>query len=163
LWTFGRLGDGYFALYSYRPTTWITYDPAIIATNGMVQPFDLRADGGPDNVWIVECGNRADWESFAAFRTAISAAAVEVTPRPGFQQGFDVVYESPSQGRVTFGWEAPFTVKGSEISTSGKRFDNPWSQTELDARVTEIEAEGFGVSLDFDRARRNVFGPRTGQ
>jgi len=157
-WTFGRFGDGYFALYSYRPTTWLVYDPQVIATNGMVQPFDLRADGGPDNVWIVECGRRADWQSFAAFRAAVSAAAVTITRLSGLQ-GFDVAYESPSQGHVTFGWQAPFTVQGRAIAPSGKRFDNPWSLTDLNTRLTAIAADGFGVRLDFAQARRDVFAP----
>jgi len=160
-WTFARLGDGYLALFSHRPTEWIEYDPAVIATNGMEKPFDLRAPGGPDNVWIVECGRAADWDTFPAFRDAVSSASVQITPRPGFQQGYDVSYDSPSQGRLTFGWEAPLTVRERQVAIAGfPRFDNPWSQTELDSRVTEIEVDGYGVRLDFEGARRDVYGPR---
>lgn len=163
-WTFGSLRDGYVALYSFRSTQWIVYDPTVIATNGMVKPFDLHADGGADNVWIVECGNAQRWGSFAAFRAAIVASNVQVTPlgqaQPGVTNGFDVVYDSPSQGHVTFGWEAPFVVGGSEIPITGfARYDDPWSQTGFNTRTTEIEDAGYGVHMDFEQGARTVFGP----
>lgn len=163
-WTFGRRGDGYVALYSYRPTQWITYDPALVATNGMVQPFDLRADGGADNVWIVECGGRAEAGSFAAFRAAIAASTVSATPLPrtpvGLPGGFDVSYESPSQGRITFGWNAPLTVRGEEVPIAGyPRRDNPWAQTEYGARTTEIAVDGYRIALDFAAGTRLVTAP----
>ncbi len=97
-WTFGRRGDGYIALWSSRPTEWRAYDPAVVATNGMVQPFDLVAPGGADNVWIVEVGRRADHGEFADFVGAISAAEVEVTRPVGNQQR--ARYVSPSQGEL---------------------------------------------------------------
>lgn len=163
-WTFGKFRDGYIALYSYHPTQWISYDPTVIATNGMVRPFDLHADGGADNVWIVECGNARQWASFDAFRAALAAATVQVTPlastQPGIPGGFDVVYESPSQGRVTFGWNAPFTVGGTEIPiTAFPRYDNPWSQTELNTRATRIADDASGVQLDFEAGTRVAFSP----
>lgn len=162
-WTFGRLGEGYIALYSFRPVEWIAYDPSEYATNGMVKPFDLRASGGPNNVWIVECGRQADWGSFAAFRDTIGASTVEITPRgnPGSPSTpFDVVYESPSQGRVTFGWDAPLVAAGNAIQTSHfPRFDNPWSNTRFNSRVTYIGREGYGVKLDFEAGTRQVWEP----
>ncbi len=56
-WTLGRKGDGYVALWSWRPTQWRTHDPAVTFTNGLTQPFDLVAPGGADNVWIGEVGS----------------------------------------------------------------------------------------------------------
>jgi hypothetical protein len=116
-WTFGRKGQGYVALYSWRRTTWQLYPPEELALpqNGpLTRSFDLVAPGGPDNVWIVECGREADWRSFAAFRDAILGAGVAVTPRPtAFNHDtFDVAYDSPSQGLLAFGWDAPFVVRG---------------------------------------------------
>jgi len=161
-WTFGRFRDGYIALYSHRPAAYVVYDPAVYATNGMVQPFDLRADGGADTVWIVECGRKAQWGSFAAFRAAVSASRVAVTSRGpsqgGVSPGYDVEYDSPSQGRLTFGWEAPFLVRGVEQPLAGyPRYDNPWSQTPFDTRATRIDTDGAGVALDFARGTREVY------
>ncbi|MGH7789607.1 MAG: hypothetical protein ACRERC_22235 [Candidatus Binatia bacterium] len=162
-WTFGRRGDGYIALYSFRPTEWIAYDPAVHATNGMLAPFDLRADGGADNVWIVECAQAVDWESFAAFRTAIAAAPVRVTALPPLGTlagGYDVAYDSPSIGALTFGWEAPLTVEGSEVPIAGyPRYDNPWSTAAHGGRRTVINADGFSLTLDFEPAQRTVAAP----
>jgi len=162
-WTLGRFRDGYIGLYSFRPAHWVVYDPTVYATNGMVQPFDLRADGGADNVWIVECGRQAEWGSFENFRAAITASHVEVTtlpksgPLPG---GFDVVYDSSSQGRMTFGWNAALTIKGTAVPISNSpRYDNPWSQTPFDTRQLQIAGGGYGVELDFDHGTRRVFGP----
>jgi len=163
-WTFGRFRDGYIALYSYRPAEYLVYDPAVYATNGMEKPFDLVANGGADNVWIVECGSREQWTSFDAFRAAILASTVEVTPlgepRSGLSPGFDVVYESPSRERVTFGWNVPFTVAGS-VQPIGEfaRYDNPFAQTPFDRQVTSIAHDGFQLTLDFERGMRDVLAP----
>lgn len=161
-WTFGRFRDGYIALYSHRPATYLEYDPAVYATKGMVKPFDLRAEGGADTVWIVECGRKVQWGSFEAFRAAIATSRVVVTSRGpaqgGVSPGYDVEYDSPSQGLIIFGWTAPFVVRGVEQSIAGyPRFDNPWSQTPFNTRSARIEADGAGVALDFEHAVRDVY------
>ncbi len=164
-WTFAKKGDGYVALYSWRPTRWLVYDPTRYATNGMVLPFDLLADGGADNVWLVECGRAADWGDFDAFRAAIAQASIVVTPRgpahaDGTSDGFDVVYDSPTQGHVTFGSDGPFTVAGREVPLGNfPRFDNPFAQIPFDTQVIDIAHEGFSLSLDFEAANRIVSGP----
>jgi hypothetical protein len=78
-WTLGRAGDGYVALWSWRPTTWREHDPSVTFTNGLTEPFDLVAPGGADNAWIVEVGDAGRWGSFDAFATAVTRAAVDVT------------------------------------------------------------------------------------
>src|SRR5262245_15612877 len=164
-WTFGRKGDGYVALFSWRPTRWLVYDPTRYATNGMVQPFDLLAEGGADNVWLVECGRAADWDSFDAFRGAIARAALTVTPRPSTEPsplsaGFDVVYESPSQGRITFGSTGDFTVGGRVVPLRDfPRFDNPFAQVRFPAAQIDLAHDGYALHLDFSTPSRVVLGP----
>lgn len=164
-WTFGRKGDGYVALYSYRPVEWISYDPNEIATNGMVKPFDLRANGGPNNVWIVECGRAADGQTFEQFQAAVAAAAVTVTPKGALTStntAFDVTYQSPSQGAVTFGWDAPFTVGGATIPLDdARRFNNPFAQSEYNGQSTHIEVDGYGLDLDVAAGTRSVTPPES--
>lgn len=164
-WTFGRLGDGYVALYSYRPAQFLVYDPTIYATGGHTLPFDLVAAGGADNVWIVECGSRSTSGSFAAFRRAIARSSVQVTSRGpssgGVSPGYDVVYNSPSQGRMAFGWEAPFTVRGRTTALgSFPRFDNPWAHAGFTDQTLNIRNGAYGVALDFAGRTRVVSGPR---
>jgi hypothetical protein len=169
-WTFGRFGDGYIALYSMRPAQWITYDPAVIATHGMQLPFELRAEGGPDNVWIVEMGSRAANGSFEAFKNAVLAADVTIAratearvdslgyPIPKLFER--VTYRSPSQGLVEFGWDAPLVVGGQERPLRHTlRFDNPWSRSEFQSMVYEIETPSGknGVRLDFGGPTREIW------
>lgn len=157
-WTFGRKGSGYVALYSHRPTTWRAGQPEVFQNGGL--PFDLVAEGGAQNVWIVECGDQARWGSFEAFRTAVAAAEVTVTPIPdqdgnSFPDGFDVAYASPSQGLVSFGWYAPLVVDGAEIALADyPRFDNRYVQTPFDARRYAVSDGKYSLLLDFDEDLR---------
>jgi hypothetical protein len=164
-WTLGRFREGYIALYSWRPAEFVDHGPGV-ATDGMALPFDLVAEGGPDNVWIVECGREADWGSFAAFRAAIANASVAVTARttglppkarPPF---FDVVYDSPSQGEMAFGWEGPLSVQGVEVPITGyPRYDNPWVQTPFENRNLWVFDAGTRTALghDFAAGRRATY------
>jgi hypothetical protein len=177
-WTFGRLRDGYIALYSWRLAEFVDHGPAV-PTNGMVAPFDLIADGGPDNVWIVECGRAADWGSFAAFQSAIRASQVSVNPvteglpEEAVPPFFEVSYRSPSLGALSFGWESPLVVDGEEIPISGyPRYDNPWSQVafqsvdqlihdwKTDTLLLHNFERGWRVGFRFDRLRRWLGAPR---
>jgi hypothetical protein len=155
-WTFGRRGDGYVALWSWRPTEWRTHDPAVTFTNGLTEPFDLVAPGGADNVWIAEVGNADRWGSFDAFVDALAAAPVSVHDRghvDGVSQGFDVSYGSPTEGTMAFSWTGPLTVDGAEVPLHGTdRYDNRFGTT------------GFGdtrVEIADDRSRLTV-DPTTG-
>jgi len=161
-WTFGRQGDGYVALYSHRPAEFLEYDPARHAMGDHTQPFDLVARGGADNVWIVECGRRARWGSFAAFRRAIVASAVQIESRGasarGVSPGYNVVYGSPSQGEMKFGWVSPLFVKGRERPLGDyPRYDNPWARVAYDSRAFDIRYGRHGVKLDFAAKVREVF------
>jgi hypothetical protein len=167
-WIFGRRGDGYVALYSYRSAEFLSYDPAVYATDGHTLPFDLVASGGADNVWIVEVGTAADWGSFAAFRSAVGSALVEVQSLGastfGVSPGYSVTYDSPSAGELSFGWTAPLTVNGNaEAQSSFQRFDNPWARAPFTSQQLQIDAAQYSVALDFAAKTRSVKGPGSGR
>ncbi|MEB2345486.1 MAG: hypothetical protein OZ948_12160 [Deltaproteobacteria bacterium] len=139
-WTFARFRDGYVGLYSWRLAEFVDHGPEV-PNDGMTLPWDLVASGGPDNVWIVECGRAADWGSFQAFRDALRAAPVTVTaattglPAGTLPPFFTVSYGSPSQGTVEFAWTGPLVVAGSEVPITGyPRMDNPWVQIPFEER-----------------------------
>jgi hypothetical protein len=165
-WTFGRLGKGYVGLYSYRPAKYLVYNGTTQATGGRTKPFDLVADGGADNVWIVECGRESDAGSFQAFQDKVSAARITVTSRgaaksTGESPGFDVVYVSPSKGEVHFGWEMPFTVGGKDVLLRGPgRYDNPYAHVTSDPTEIVFERDGVGLRLDVPNGRRTLYGPK---
>jgi rhamnogalacturonyl hydrolase YesR len=162
-WTFGRKASSYVALYSHRPTIWRTGQPEVFKNAGL--PFDRVATGGPDNVWIVELGSEGESGSFGAFKTAVSTSAISVTPVPdaegnGFGDGFDVVYESPSKGTVTFGWHAPLVVSGSEVPlTWERRYDNPYVKTRFNEARHEIRNGDAVLALDFEKPSRAASAP----
>ena len=163
-WVLGRVGDNYVALYSWRPLRWVSYDPAEYDTDKMTEPFELVADGGPNNVWITELGSAGEYATFEAFVAAITANEPVVTPLGDaavFSTGFNVEWVSPSQGLVEFGWERPFTVGTPDAATTVElseypRIDAPWAQVAFDSTAYDIEAGGETLHLDVvARTRRS--------
>jgi hypothetical protein len=160
-WTLGRKGDGYVALWSWRPTSWRAHDPTVTFTNGLSEPFDLVAEGGADNVWISEVGDAATWGSFDDFAAAVTGAAVTVVPRPvgadGLPGGFDVSYASPSSGSLALGTTGAFTVDGSEVALHGdNRFDNPFGTTPFASPSVTISESTATLELDTERWTRHA-------
>jgi hypothetical protein len=158
-WTFGRKGDGFVALYSHNPTTWRSGQPEVYQNAG--RPFDLVA-AGEQNAWIVEVGDAGTWADFAAFRAAVAAAEISVTPvadqdDDGYDDAFDVTYASPSRGTITFGWHAPLTADGAEVPLRHEdRIDNPYVKAPFDARRYEVVLGEHRLLLDFAAAERTA-------
>lgn len=122
-WVLARRRDGYVALWSWRPAAWREHDTAQVWTGGLVEPFDLVAEGGPENVWICEVGDADRWGSFARFGAAVVGAAVEVDDHgwgdDGAHRGFTVAYASPAEGRLEVGPSGPLRVDGAEVPIAG--------------------------------------------
>ena len=166
-WTFGRDGDGYVALWSWRPTEWRTHDPSETFTNGLTEPFDLVARGGADNVWISEVGDAGEWGSFDAFVDAVTAAPVEVEDLgeddQGVSEGFEVTYGSPTEGTMAFSWTGPLTVDGTEVPLHrDMRIDNPFSTVPEGADEIRVEAGDASVEIDLSEGRRHAMVRRGG-
>jgi hypothetical protein len=132
-WVFARKGDGYLALRSQHPYTWNT-DP------GEDQFRELLVDR-PDNIWICEMGRRAVDGDFSAFIGRLVKAPLH------FDQ-LSVVYESPSQGRLEFGWSGPFRQDGQVIAFGDyPRYDNPYAFVDFPAEKVEIKCKGQHLEL----------------
>ncbi|HYZ97155.1 MAG TPA: hypothetical protein VE575_00305 [Acidimicrobiales bacterium] len=159
-WTFGRKGDGYVALWSWRPTEWREHDPAVTFTNGLTEPFDLVAPGGAHNVWIGEVGDVDRWGSFDAFVEDLSSTAIDVEDlgsESGVSQGFDVTYASPTEGTLQLAWTGPLTVDGAEVPLGGTdRFDNPFGSTAFADTTVEVSDGSARLSLDLARGQRRA-------
>ncbi len=157
-WTFGRKGDGYVALYSLLPTVWREGQPEVFQNGGL--PFDLVAPGSAQNVWIVECGSAQEWQSFAAFQAAIGAATITTQAVPdlqgdGLPDGYAVVYDSPSQGKMEFDWHGPLVVDGLDVPIADyPRYDTPFGMTPFGDDQVEIELDGYRLELDFANLER---------
>ncbi len=158
-WTLGRKGDGYVALWSWRPVHWRPHDPAQVPTGGLTKDFDLVADGGADNVWITEVGDAKQWGSLDAFSQAVTTAPITVTPRPakaqGVPGGFDVGYTSPSEGQLSFSSDGPLTVDGQDQALGDyPRMDNPWTTVPFGTRKMTVRDGTFSLTLDTERWTR---------
>jgi hypothetical protein len=163
-WVFARKGRSYIALYSWRETEWQEYPPEELdrVGGGLRRSFDLVAPGGPDNVWIVECGRRSrlpEPHAFFIFRSQIAAARLRVTPQPTEQghQTFDVVYDSPSQGRIHFGWDGPLEVRRNEVPLDGyPRTDNPFVTAERGDSAWTVSGRRTELALDWAAGTRSA-------
>lgn len=160
-WVCGQRRGGYVALWSWRPASWRLHDPAEVFTNGLVERFELVADGGPDNVWVVELGDVERWGSFEVFCAAVADAAVDVTDlgwdEAGAHAGFDVVYDSPAEGRLELRHDGGLTVDGAPVAIDGyPRFDNPFVSASEGEPVLRIADDVGGFVLDLGAGKRTA-------
>ncbi|HLU41427.1 MAG TPA: twin-arginine translocation signal domain-containing protein [Microthrixaceae bacterium] len=154
-WTIGRKGDGYVALWSERPTTWRTYDPEVVATRGMEQPFDLVAEGSAHNTWVVEVARRADAGAFADFVERITTAEIAMDrSTPGDPR---LRYVSPSQGELRYSPRSGLTVEGEKVPVGGHpRLESPWGDVCHLGKFLALRDGDRSLVIDFDKGAREV-------
>jgi len=152
-WTIVAKNGGYIALWSWRAPTWREYDPSLVATNGMVKPFDLVAEGGSDNVWIVEVGsdNGGSLDDFVNAVTGIDPSVVRD------DTGFAVSWTSPSSGIIDYSSTGVFLVEGVEYATSDHpRHESPWGGVDHLSRQYNLTAGTSTWACDFDAMTRDL-------
>ena len=137
-WICGRKGDGYIGLYVQYPYRWLKDEQGRV--------IEVRVDG-PEAAWVVEMGEKGPWVNFEAFVEAVTTASIRC-------QGLQVEYGSPSQGRITFGWEGDLQVAGKVVPLHNyERFDNPYAQTGFTSPKVTIRRQAEELVLDFDAAK----------
>lgn len=113
-WLFGLKNEGYIALRSMNTYHW--QNEGIYAGNEIVSK-------GRKNIWIVEMGNKNQYNSFNNFIDKVSKSEINY-------KRLNVKYKSPSQGEISVGWNKKLRVKGIVIETDEyKRYDNSTSKT----------------------------------
>ncbi len=163
-WVFGREGDAYVGLWSHRPTTWRSGQPEVWKNGD--QPFDLVAEGGASNVWVMQVASAAQFESFGAFQDALigsikSVKEVADKGGDGFGDGFSVVFQSPTEGEMEFDWHAPLKVGGVEFPLHQPlRFKNPFATAEFGTGRYQFQAtsgdEESSLLIDFAKGVRTA-------
>ncbi len=157
-WLFGRKGRGYIAVRSMEMGYWEDKDPDLFravwpekweSRLAAAREYEYVAQGHA-NVWVVEMGSEAENGSFAAFMARFAGVApVGNTHR--------FTYDSPSLGRMAFGWCEPLTVNGQEIPLHGyPRYDTPFCRAEFGASRYEISCGGKEAVLDFEKHERSL-------
>lgn len=153
-WVFARKGDGYLALRSQRPFYWKTDNPADCHTDLIAHdPEDVGRElvaPGESNIWICEMGRRETDGEFAEFVQKVATAVIKFN-------GVNVTYESPSQGRLEFGWKRPFMQNGHPIQVHDyPRYDNPYVQAGFAADEIVVTANEAYLKLDWQAMTREV-------
>lgn len=155
-WTFARSGGGYLGLWSWRPTRWA---PVAANPGGLTQPYDLVADGGADNVWIVQVGGAG--QSFEEFVESVAAAPIQVTNDEATSRAtdteFEVSYRSPSEGELRFASSDDLTVDGTVLPLHRTaRVDNPYAQVPGGSSSWTIGHDGRTLTLDLATGARTA-------
>jgi hypothetical protein len=157
-WIFARKGEGYLALHSQYPYYWkheTTHRQVDVRVREKQELADyVRTRGsaedvgreiivpGKHNIWICELGRREVDGEFAAFVARISGADLRF-------DGLDVAYDSPSVGKLAFGWETPFRQNGRLVELHGyPRYENPYMRA-------AFATEKIDVVLGEERLRLN--------
>ncbi len=136
-WVLARKGDGYVALFSNNPASWVDGDEWI--------DQELRADG-VRNAWICEVGDTTQYGSFDEFVAQVTSALVVVAG------DLTVKYDSPGQGLMDFSWTGPLLVDGEEVSIGPyPRYESPYAVKEYDGADPYVIRRG-GRSLTLDPA-----------
>ncbi|GHV20756.1 hypothetical protein FACS1894174_03210 [Bacteroidia bacterium] len=134
-WIIARKDKGYIALYSHS-TPKRKWDK-----HGKL--YDYVAQGR-QNTWICEMGSEKESGSFKQFTEAILSSKT-------YGDGLNISYQSPSLGKIEFGWEKPLFIQGKEISITGyPRFNNIYSQSEFNTLQMEIKYKNKSISLEFE-------------
>jgi hypothetical protein len=142
-WTFGLRGDSYIGLWSQKPARWVE--------TGEYAQKELIADG-KENVWICEMGNSDDYPSFEDFMEQVSSAGI-------ISNGLEVVYESPAQGPLSFGWDKPLFNDEKEIVLNEyPRYYNHYTNTAFPAEVISLENNEHSLLLDYKNFDRKSSG-----
>ncbi len=140
-WIFARKNDGFLALWSKKPYRW--------QNKGKFTDKEVIAEG-KKNVWICELGSKKEYGSFEKFINFVSNAKIETS-------GLDIIYHSPSQGKLEFGWDKPLRQNGRVISLRDyPRYDNKYVKAGFPADVVEIPFGDQKLILDYTNLRREV-------
>jgi hypothetical protein len=152
-WTVGRKGDGYIALWSWRQPTWREDDPAQLAAKGMIKQYDLLANGGPDNVWVVEVGENGDGD-FTTWKGRVTSSEPTVARSDA---GFTVRWTSPSAGDLSFGSTGDFTVKGqAQPLADFPRHTSRFGTVDRLSKTYAIASDRARLRLDFTNQTRTL-------
>jgi hypothetical protein len=141
-WVFARRGLGFLALRSQHAAEWQT-EPGEDQNRELIVP-------GRSNVWICELGREAVDGPFETFMERLTAAKVEFGRAR-------VVYESPSQGRLEFGWRGPLRHRGEIVRLDGyPRYESPYARARFPSEQVEVQHGDRWLRLRWSEARREA-------
>lgn len=140
-WIFARKGDGYLALWSKQDYHW--------QKQGEEKDIEVIAPG-KENIWLCELGRKAIDGDFEEFMDRISNAAIKA-------KGLDITYESPSQGKMEFGWKDALKQNGQIIQLADyPRYYNPYMEASFPGDKISIDNNGHWLRLNYKELKREA-------
>ena len=141
-WIFARYGDGYLALYSQHTYEW-RKAPGDQLPQEIVVP-------GKQNIWVCEMGRKAEDGTFTDFIHRISQSTIVFNKNA-------VVYHSPTQGQIWFGWDGQLRRNGKPLPLDDyPRYDNACSQVAFDDDVLSIDHGKHNLTLTWSKRKRDT-------
>lgn len=141
-WIFARRRNGYLALRSMKPYHWQD-EPGEDQDKEIIAP-------GKENIWLCELGRRDTDGQFDEFIERICASRLEFND-------LNVIFQSPSQGQLEFGWKGPLRQDGLEVPLNDyPRYQNPYTRTEFSSSLCAISCAGKQLKLTFDSCERFI-------
>jgi hypothetical protein len=140
-WIFGRVGEGYVALYSHNPYRWVTDGPD--ADQEIVAP-------GLKNVWICQIGGKDTDGHFTSFVRKLSQAKIRF-------HDLNVAYKADGQPTFHFGWSGSFKVDGKVVNISNyPRWSNPYTRASFGDAIFRIKSGSDTLNLNFITGSREI-------
>ena len=168
-WTIGRKGDGYVALWSWRPTEWRQYEEGEF-TRDLTEDFDLVAPGGPNNAWTevadvrLRLVRRLRDDHHGDQPVAKGSFLCPATPSAPSPHHGHLRLTEPGHADLRVGLlkpvgdQVPFTVDGKDVDLhpEGIRWDAPYAIAKFDDGVYSAKLGGATLDLDFTEASRRT-------
>jgi hypothetical protein len=133
-WAFARQGQGYLALTAANGLERARRGPGAFR--------ELRSSGN-QNVWLCMMGREGREGSFAAFQQAVLGLDVDL-------RALGVSCTTLRGESLSFAWEGPLTVDGTEQPISGfKHYESPYCTAELGDSQMDIQFNDYTMRLDF--------------
>ncbi len=134
-WAFAKVGAGYLALTASTTLHMTAEGPNAYR--------ELRAYGAR-TAWIVQMGRQDLDGDFKTFRD-------RVRQLPRTFTDLQVTFESLRGDTYMFDMQEPFRRNGEEVPLAGfPHYDNPYTQTSLDATAMDIQFQDLLLRLHFD-------------
>ena len=115
-WLFARIKKSYVGIFSKNGISF--------GQSGLYAGKELICSN-PNNIWLVECGSKDEWDSFEKFIETIRNAEIE-------ENSEGIIYESPSIGKFKVGWESETIVNGDPIEYQSRfLIKSKWANSEF--------------------------------
>jgi hypothetical protein len=150
-WVFGRVGDGYVALYSAQKPVW--------TTEGDWADREIMAEG-KRNIFILQVGSKEEFGSYLNFKRRVLGARIHVNGLHWAPADFQCSYDMPGGKRLELHYDDnQVRYGGLRFSDDDfPRFRNPYAQVAWGQNCYVIQHAGVSLAHDIRTGARRLGG-----